>query len=206
MSDASLVPIADKPITEKFLAALMSTPTIPKRFAESRTGFQDLLATIKYGEELGVGPFTSMYQVYLVNGNASLMGQLMLAKVWAAGHKVDIHIDELKATVIPYRRIDGEWNEFPPVEFTVEDAARADLIDKGTYEGYIKHMLTWRAVAFACRLYFSDCFTTQALHVTEVGADAPLEALPEFVEVTVDDDGTYNVEHAAIVLDAEIED
>ena len=207
--DSQLVPISQKPITEKFLKALMNTPTIPDRFKTSPTGYADLLATVKYGEELGIGPFTSMYQVYLVNGNASLMGQLMLAKVWAAGHKVDIQIDELAVKVTPFRRIDGEWHEFSPVEFTIEDANRAGLLeDKGTYEKYIKHMLAWRAVALACRLYYADCFTTQALHPSEVGVATPVEPLPEYVEVHVADGAVedWNVENAGAVLEAEIMD
>lgn len=187
----------------------MSTPTIPARFRTSPSGFRDLLATIKYGEELGIGPFTSMYQVYLVNGNASLMGQLMLAKVWAAGHMVKIQIDELAAVVTCFRKIDGEMTELGDVEFNVEDADRAGLLnnpDKGTYDKYIKHMLTWRAVAFACRLYYPDVFTSQALHPLEVNLDTPVEALPEYVEVDIDPAALeeFNMENAAIILDAEI--
>jgi len=206
------VPISEKKITEKFLTALMNTPTIPTRFRESPTGFLDLVATIKYGEELGVGPFTSMYQIYLVNGSGSLQGQLMLSKVWAAGHMVKIDIDELASVVHCYRVIDGEMTQLGEVEFTVEDANRAGLLNveqPGTYEKYIKHMLTWRAVAFACRLYYPDLFVgTGAMHPSEVGVDAPAEGLPEYVDVTVADAALedYNVENAAIVLDGEIVD
>jgi len=207
------VPISDQPITEKFLAALMNTPTIPNRFKERPTGFTELLATIKYGEELGVGPFTSMYQIYLVNGTGSLQGQLMLAKVWAAGHMVQIQIDELGSTVTCFRKIDGKMIDLGEVEFTVEDANNAGLINpdgSGTYNKYLKHMLTWRAVAFACRLYYSDLFTSGsgAMHPQEVGVDAPAETLPEYVDVKVTDAAVdeFNMEAATIILDGEIVD
>ncbi len=207
------VPISEQPITEKFLAALMNTPTIPNRFKERPTGFTELLATIKYGQELGVGPFTSMYQIYLVNGTGSLQGQLMLAKVWAAGHMVKIKIDELGSTVTCFRKIDDEMVELGEVEFTVEDANNAGLIDpdgSGTYNKYLKHMLTWRAVAFACRLYYSDLFTSGsgAMHPQEVGVQAPAENIPEYVEVEVVADAvdSFNVEAATISLNGELVD
>ena len=204
------VPISEKQITEKFLQALMATPTIPSRFRESPSGFLDLIATIKYGEELGVGPFTAMYQIYLVNGSGSLQGQLMLAKVWAAGHMVKIDIGELGSTVTCFRVIDDEMTQLGDVEFTVEDASAAGLLNPeqpGTYEKYLKHMLTWRAVAFACRLYYPDLFVgTGAMHPSEVGVDAPAEGLPEYVDVTVAEAALeeYNIENAAIVLDGEV--
>lgn len=209
-NELASLPVSERQITEKFLWTLMNTPTIPNRFKEHgmQQGFAELLATIKYGEEMGVGPFTSMYQIYLVNGTGSIQGQLMLARVWAAGHMVKIDIGELGSTVHCYRKMDGEWMHLGDVEFTVEDADRAGLLEKGTYEKYIKHMLTWRAVAFACRLYYSDLFMSGAgaMHPSEVGvAQAPMEALPEYVDVQVVDEAieAYNIENAEIVLDAE---
>lgn len=205
--------LAKKPISEEvvgidFFQNIWNTPVIPTRYKESPTGFKDLITTIKYGEEMGVGPFTSMYQIYMVNGQGSLQGQLMLAKVWAAGHRVTIDIGELGSTVHCFRKMDGEMVEVGEVDFTIEDAKRAELLDKGTYEKYIKHMLTWRAVAFACRLYFPDLFTGPAHHPSEVGHDAPLEAIPDYVDVEVIDEALeeYNMENATIVLGGEVVD
>lgn len=211
-TDTQLTPIHELVVHEKFLRAVYATPLVPNRFKERPGGFVEMLTTIKYGEELGVGPFTSMYQIYMVNGNASLQGQLMLAKVWAAGHMVKIDISELGSTIHCYRKIDGVMTELGEVEFTVEDANNAGLIEvdgTGTYNKYLKHMLTWRAVAFGCRLYYPDLFVgSGAMHPSEVGVDAPAEALPEYVDVTVASQALedYNVENAAIVLDGEIVD
>ena len=197
MSGSELsVPISEKVITEKFLQSILATPTVPTRYRESATGYLDLVATIKYGEELGVGPFTSMYMVYLVNGQGSLQGQLMLALMWKAGHMVKVSIDELSSTVHCYRNMDGEMTHVGDVEFSVEDAVRAELMDKGTYTKFPKHMLTWRAVGLAARLYYPDLMMGIGYHPTELGVEV-LEPLPEFVDV----DGDIEVEIAHINLE-----
>ena len=199
------VPISQKKITEKFLQALMATPTIPTRYRESPTGFLDMVAAIKYGEELGVGPFTSLYMVYLVNGQGSLQGQLMLALMWKAGHKVTVDIDELGSTVHCFRNMDGEMVEVGEVTFTVEDAKQAELLDKGTYEKYLKHMLTWRAVGLAARLYYPDVMMGIGYHPSELGVDV-LEELPEFVEVTGDIEDEQAEIRVVNILEAEVVD
>jgi hypothetical protein len=66
-------PIADQPVSMQMLTTLMGTPTVPKRYRESETGAADMMAAVITGAELGVAPMASIRQLYLINGQASMM-------------------------------------------------------------------------------------------------------------------------------------
>ena len=215
-TSALRIPLNETPITFRTLQTLIATPTVPTRYKESPTGVQDMYAATLYGRELGIGPMTAISQLFLVNGQASMMGQLMLALVWRAGHQVRIIIDADSSTVVAYRRIDGQLTEVGVVEFTMEDAERAGLLvnentgtETMTYRKYPKHMLTWRAVSMACRLYFPDVILGVKYVPQELEVQAPNESLPEYVEVD-DKTGELAMEAGEInvteILDAEVVD
>ncbi len=190
-------PLSEIPLNYDTLSVLLQTPTVPVRYKESDSGVQDMYAATLYGRELGIGPMTSIYMLFLVNGQASMLGQLMLALVWKAGHKINITIGETESTVHCFRRIDGEFVEVGDVTFTIEDAARADLLDKGTYEKFPRHMLTWRAVSMAARLYYPDVITGIGYIPDELGIEHKPEQLPEYVDVT----GDLDLEKAHMIVD-----
>ena len=200
--------VGDIEVTTQTLRMLMQTPTIPDRYKESPTGVNDMLAVSMWGRELGLGFFTSIYELYLVNGQASMQGKLMLALIWRAGHKVKVSIDETSSTVHCWRRVDGEYEEMGDITFTVEDAVRADLMDKSTYQKYPKSMLTWRAVSLATRIYFPDVILGIGYVPEELNINAPMESVPEGVVIA--DDGSLEMERALIaveeVLDVEVVD
>jgi hypothetical protein len=206
MTDLALVPLNELPINYNTLQTLIATPTIPKRYKESPTGVNDMYAAHLVGQELGIGTFTSIYEIFMVNGQASMSGKLMLALVWRAGHKVSVTIEETKSTVHCYRNvgmIDGQWEHVGDVEFSIEDADRAGLLDKGTYISYPKTMLTWRAVSMACRLYFPDLILGVGYTPEEVGLDdVKVDEIPDYV---IDSDGNLEAENATILLEDVLE-
>ena len=208
MNDLAQVPLSELPINYNTLQTLISGPTIPARYKESPTGVNDMYAAHLVGQELGVGTFTSIYEIYMVNGQASMSGKLMLALVWRAGHRITAEISETGSVVHCYRKLEGEWVEVGEAEFTIEDAHRAELMDKGTYQSYPKTMLTWRAVSLACRLYFPDVILGVGYIPEEVGLDeVQVDAIPDYV---LDGEGNLEAENAIItledVLDAEVID
>lgn len=200
-------PVKDIPVTPQTLAVWVNGPTVPERYRKSPTGVSDALAATYVGREIGVGPFTSAYEIYMVNGQASMSAKLMLACVWRAGHKITAIIEETQSTIKCWRRIDGELVHVGDVTFTIEDAHRAGLMGKGTYNSYPKTMLTWRAVTWACRLYYSDVVLGVGLVPEEVGYDeAPVDPIPE--GIMMDEDGVLDMDRAIIaaeeVLEAEV--
>ena len=207
-SELATVPLDELPVNYNTLKTLISGPTIPKRYKDSITGVNDMFAAHLVGKELGVGTMTSIYEIYMVNGQASMSGKLMLALVFRAGHRITAVIEETKSTVFCYRKFDDEWIELGHTEFSIEDAVTADLLDKGTYQSYPKTMLTWRAVSMACRLYFPDVILGVGYVPEEVGLDdAPVDEIPGYI---IDGDGKLESENATIlledVLDAEVVD
>ncbi len=199
-TDKLAIPLNEAPVTYNTLKTLIATPTVPARYRESQTGVADMYAATIYGKEMGIGPMTSIYMIYLVNGQASMLGQLMLALIWRAGHKIKVTSDETVATVYCWRRIDGELVEVGDTSFTIEDAVRADLVDKGTYEKYPRHMLTWRAVSMAARLYYPDVITGVGYVPDELGIQTEPEEIPDFV-----DQKGLELERGHMVMDAVME-
>ncbi|RKZ82649.1 MAG: hypothetical protein DRQ39_10470 [Gammaproteobacteria bacterium] len=202
------IPVNEIPVTGQTLRTWVNGPTVPVRYRESPTGFNDALATTLVGRELGVGTFTSAYEIYMVNGQASMSGKLMLALVWRAGHKITVIIEETQSTVHCYRNMNDEQVEVGEVTFSIEDASRAGLMDKGTYESYPKTMLTWRAVSMACRIYYPDVILGVGHVPEEVGIEADMDAIPE--GVIISGEGLLEMDNAVIelenVLDAEVVD
>jgi hypothetical protein len=205
-TDLAKVPLEQLPVNYSTLQALHASPTVPARYQKSPTGVNDMYTTTIVGRELGIGPFTAIYEIYMVNGQASMSGKMMLALVWRAGHKITAVIEETGSTVQCWRRFDGVLEHVGDVEFTIEDAARAGLLDKGTYEQYPKTMLTWRAVSMACRIYFPDVILGVGYVPEEVGIEADMDTIPE--GVIVNEDAHLEMENAVIVmenvLDAEV--
>ena len=195
--------LTDIEITTQTLKMLMQTPTIPTRYKDSPTGANDMLAVSLWGRELGIGFFTSIYELFLVNGQASMQGKLMLGLIWRAGHKITVDIDETSSTIHCWRREEGILEHMGDVTFTVEDAERAGLMDKGTYMKYPKSMLTWRAVSLACRIYFPDVILSIGHVPEELGIEAPMEPVPEGVIVT--DNGELEMERALMAVDSVME-
>ncbi len=199
-TDLAKVPLTELPINYQTLQALLTSPTVPTRYKESPTGVNDMYATTIVGRELGIGTFTSIYEIYMVNGQASMSGKMMLALVWRAGHRVTVDIEETKSTVHCWRLMNGEHVHVGDVEFSIEDADRAGLMNKSTYMSYPKTMLTWRAVAMACRLYYPDVILGVGYVPEEVGVEAPVDEVP--MNVVVEGEELFEMDRAILAVEA----
>ena len=104
----------------------------------------DVLVTVMYGRELGLSPMQSLQGIYVVNGRPSMSGQLWLAKVRQAGHRVKIEATDKTATCTITR---GDTGEEHTETFTFAEAERAKLTGKDVWKSWPKRMLTWRAVS-----------------------------------------------------------
>ena len=204
--DAMAMPLAEAEITANTLKMLMQTPTIPTRYRTSPTGWQDMIAAHLYGKELGIGTMTSIYSLYLVNGEAAMKGQLMAGLVQRAGHKIRIKIEEEKVTAYAFRRdyVTHELEEEGQWTFGKVDADRAGLSGKDNYQNYPYSMWTWRAVSGLCRLFFADVMTGLMAYVPEeLGIDeGKVEVVPDSIEIVDDTDGGEELELETIVADA----
>jgi hypothetical protein len=206
------VALRDAPITITTLERLIGTPTIPKRY----TSVGDMLATVLMGRELGVAEMTSLKEIYLIDGTASMSAKLMLALIFGAGHKVKITLTRAddgtwdRAECHAWRKVDDEFEDFGTFEFTIDDAERAGLMGKSNWENYPQWMMASRALTATARFVFPDVVLGVGYVPEEVGVTGPVPTpLPEGITEIIDgeiveDDDVIDIEEAADLLDAEI--
>lgn len=145
------------------IESLREPMSIGKIFAESGM-FPDVksqaqaVVKILAGRELGLSPFESMKNIYLVNGKLAIQSNA-LASLIKSNNKYDYRVDVLtdQECKITFLRIKGEKpEEVGTSEFTFKDAAKAGLVNKDNWKSYPKNMLFARALANGVRFYCPD--------------------------------------------------
>ena len=121
--------------------------------ASYRNRPEAIFACLLYGRELGLGPMASLQAVNVIKGKPSLSPEAMRARVFAAGHRIDVleYTDE-KVSLHGIRSDGTKAN----VEWTIEDAKRANLAGGDSWRKYPRAMLVARATSELCRLLFPD--------------------------------------------------
>ena len=114
-----------------------------------------VLAALMSGAERGLGPMESLRSINVIEGKPSLSAEAMRALVLAAGHDIEIlESTSTRATVVGRRA--GSDATSPPFTWTIEDARRAKLAQRGPWQSYPKAMLLARASTDLCRAVFPD--------------------------------------------------
>lgn len=154
----------------KFCEFISRTDFVPSNF---RGKSADIFCALQYGAELGMGPMQSLRCIAVVNGRASMWGDMMLGKV--QGSPVYEWHDESESNdkqgVCAVKRKGGKVHR---VVFTVEDAKRAGLWGKsGPWTQHPNRMLKLRARAFALRDQFADVLG--GIPMAEEAMDMPPE-------------------------------
>ena len=188
----SEIAVQDMPITWKMIEVMAAGTSLPQRYRDAPG---DVLTVMKMGQELGVPPLEALNEIYVVNGRPSASGKLLAAMIWRAGHVIICDPSPTGATVKSYRKINGKYHEMPEVTFTVEDAKRAQLWDKETYQQYPQAMMAWRAITLAARIHFPDVVSSIGYVPEEQGLEDLdiLEATKNVVEI-LDAEVVYDVE------------
>ena len=204
----ALVPLSDMPITYATLKALYTTPTVPARYRNSKTGVNDMLAAVLVGKEVGIGPMEAINSIYMVNGQIAMSGKLLSALIHRAGHQIRLDIKPKEVTATGFRRdyVTHELTEVGSITFSEQDAKRAKLHEKDTYRSYPQILWSWRAISALARFYFADVVTGMAAYVPEElnisVEDAPIEAIPvDDVDVTIDSESLEIANATAEVID-----
>ncbi len=211
MGSAELA-INEQPITLKTLGVLINTPTVPKRYRESPTGVADMMSVILTGRDVGIPDMMALQHIYLVNGQASMSGQLMCALVNRSGHRIKVSWQKDGTAVAEAWRRDPWSKELEMVgliSFGPEDADIAGLSDKDTYKSYPRVMRAWRAISQLCRIYFADCLMGIAYVPEEVEASDEIEPLPvSSLDVEMPDDVEIEngLAHIDDIIEAEVID
>jgi hypothetical protein len=137
--------------------------TIGKVFAESGM-FPDIKsqaqAAVKIlaGRELGLSPFESMKNLYLVGGKLAIQSNA-LASLVKTNPKYDYKVATInneECKIIFFEVVDGKKQEIGVSEFTIKDAAKAGIINKDNWKNFPRNMLFARALANGVRFYCPD--------------------------------------------------
>lgn len=110
---------------------------------------------IMAGKELGLSPFQALASIYPVNGKLCLSSNAMASMI-KKSKTYDYSIDEHdeKTCKINFYRIKNDADELIGTStFTIENAAKAGLINKDNWKNYPKNMLFARALSNGARWY-----------------------------------------------------
>lgn len=173
--------------------------TIGKVFAESGM-FPDIKsqaqAAVKIlaGRELGLSPFESMKNLYLVNGKLAIQSNALSALV-KSNPKYDYKVDSItnEECKITFFEVIGDKKEpLGTSEFTFKDAAKAGLVNKDNWKSYPRNMLFARALANGVRFYCPDAACGWL--VTEEAEDILPENRRETITITASGEVVNNGE------------
>ncbi len=141
------------------------TEFVPK---EDRGKPDKVFAKFLAGQELGIGPMSSLKHFSMINGKPFLSAEATLALIRRAGHKADGEATSQYAEVTGTR---ADTQETMTVKVTLDDALAAGWIDsidetddgrkaraksKGAWEHHTEAMLWARAVTKLQRRLFPD--------------------------------------------------
>ena len=163
LHDASLLPLAETPVTYQTLRAIAQTEFVP---AGLRGKPEAVLACVLYGRELGLGPMASLSSIDVIDGRPSPDAQLLARLIRSAGHTVEVL--EASDTGCRLRGTRGDTGETLEVGFSIDDARRVTTKERGAritlaetkrWREYPADMCWARAVSRLHRRLFPDITT-----------------------------------------------
>jgi len=137
--------------------------------------FDDIKSTaqafvkIMAGQELGIGAFASMRNIYIINGQTTLSAGLMASKI-KAHPKYDYRIKHLdkQGCIISFYEIKNDKPEhLGDSSFDESDAQDAGLLYKSNWKSYKRNMYFSRALSNGVRFYCPDIFYGTSVYTPE---------------------------------------
>jgi hypothetical protein len=125
-------------------------------FSDVKTQAQAVVKILA-GKEMGLTPFESMNNIYIVNNKLAVMSNAM-ASIVKKGGKYDYKVVKLdnEECVLKFFRMNGEAKELGESTFTFKDAAKAGLVNKDVWKNYPRNMLFSRALSNGVRWFCPD--------------------------------------------------
>lgn len=121
----------------------------------------DIFAILAMGAEIGIKPMQALNSINVIQGKPTISPQLMMAMVRGKLPSAIIDIKqnaENKSVTVKAARSKEELDAglYYEAVWDMDRATRMGLALKDNYQKQAKTMLTWRAVAEACRMQFPD--------------------------------------------------
>lgn len=138
-------------------------------------------AAILTGRELGLGPMTSLRSLDVIEGSVQMKTKAILARIFAAGHRVEWIESSSKACEVRIERADGLSDM--SVRWTMADAQQAELAGKAVWRRYPRAMLRNRALSECAELVCPDVILGMEAGDGDMSDAEPRQA-PTVVQVT----------------------
>jgi len=178
-------------------------------FKDLRSVSQAVVKILK-GRELGIGPYSSIDSINVIQGKLVINANLLAALI-RKSKAYDYKITELTPKSCSIVITQDKQPLYPTHTFTIEDAKAAGLTRNQTYTAYPRNMLFARCISNASRFHCPD--VTHGVYVPE---DFPDFETPQNYEVTINpsdvdvvinapDVGDDNVEYLMSVTNTTIE-
>lgn len=128
-----------------------------------RTGFlpaaikgpEQCIAIMMKGKEIGMQPMQALSHINIIQGKPTISAEGMLALVFKAypGTKLDYIQNDDESCEIEVTKPGGKLNRW---SFSIEDAKKAGLTGKDSWNKYTRAMLRSRCISEMCRAMFPD--------------------------------------------------
>ena len=117
----------------------------------------DAVAIMLTGQELGLQPMQALRSLHMIEGRVELSAHLMLTLMTT---RLGVKFSWLESTATDAKLKLERPDQAPHVEeMTWDDAERAGLASRGTWQKYPKQMLRARAISNAARAYTPEILT-----------------------------------------------
>lgn len=134
------------------------------------------ITKVQMGQEMGLGPATSMSNVHVVDGKPSAGSHVYSAKVKSSDkyHYKVLEKNDEKCVLEWWEKspITDDWEKAGTSEFTIEDAEQANLLHKNNWQNYPEDMCFARAITRGIRTHAPDLTETGAYVPDELGDDS----------------------------------
>lgn len=158
-------------------------------FKDARDASQAVVKVL-YGQEIGIGPVSAMMGVHIIEGKPAPSANLIAARIKGSG-RYDYRVREHSADLCRIEFFElartGQRESLGFVEWSMEDARRANLGGRGPWKTYPRAMLFARAISEGARV-----------HCPEIFGGAPVYT-PEELGAEVDAEGNAIVQDAVVI-------
>jgi hypothetical protein len=167
-------------------------------FKDLRSVSQAVVKILK-GRELGIGPYSSIDSINVIQGKLAINANLLAALI-RKSKAYDYKITELTPKSCSIVITQDKQPLYPTHTFTIEDAKAAGLTRNQTYTAYPRNMLFARCISNASRFHCPD--VTHGVYVPE---DFPDFETPQNYEVAINPSDVDVVIKVAEVGDDNVE-
>lgn len=144
---------------------------------------ESIFAKLLVGWEHGLGPMTSLHEIHIVDGRASLPAAIKVGIIRQRGMgRIDVKTATEAECVVEVRRSDWKKGEWKEVRWTEEDTKRAGLHTKDNHRKYPRSMKIARACEEAVHTYFQEVFMGLPYSPDELGLETDEAGRPITVE------------------------